>query len=116
MFTDKLEVDNIQITRTKRHKNMEKCCMCPRQEAENESPWITEATFMFFSRAGEGAQELRHTLLLCPFHEISLIEKLVNNLEKRLKRGGKAHPIGILPRKNEEEDDESGDSPDAGSA
>jgi len=101
----------IDITRIKIHSDMEGCCMC---DPMMLSPWKTEAVYSFHNETS-GTDEEDETplteIILCPYHEYELMEKMFNNWEKRLKRDGKGNPPARTIRRKEYED-EGGDEAD----
>ena len=91
--------------------SVDSCCILCGMRPVPE--YATHLIITFWPLKGDMVDEI----MLCPEHEVLLMEKMINNWEKRKNRGNRANPIAWPIYKEEEKADEAGNDanhPNAG--
>jgi len=69
--------------------------------------WPLHATYTFISEDAEKEGSTIEDIVLCPPHELELMEKMINNYQKRFHRTNSNPPAGKLMKKEEKEDEDA---------
>jgi hypothetical protein len=82
------------------------CVLCGDYEGK-DSPFSTHAVYTFVPEQGVVVEDL----ILCPFHEVMLMEKMINNWVKRKQRESGGHPKAVALRKEKTDGVEDNSAP-----